>query len=71
MGVLCDVDVALYLRTRKSGRLVTYQSINRQCWPPTDGQIVSALEGRTHHTNKAAATHLSDLIGPAAKGDGS
>jgi hypothetical protein len=71
MGILCDIDVALYLRIRKSGRLITYKSINRQCWPPTEEQIVSALEDRENHTNKAIATHLSDPIGPVAKGHGS
>ena len=71
IGILCDIDVALYLRHRKSGRLITYKSINRQCWPPTEDQIVSALEHREHYANKAAATHLSDPIGPVAKGHGS
>jgi hypothetical protein len=71
MGMLCDVDVALYIRIRKSGRLITYKSINRQCWPPTEEQIVSASEDCENHTNKAVATHLSDPIGPAARGHGS
>ncbi|PSS18509.1 hypothetical protein M430DRAFT_19108 [Amorphotheca resinae ATCC 22711] len=31
--------MALYLRIRKSGRLIAYKSINRQCWPPTEEQI--------------------------------
>jgi hypothetical protein len=71
MAKLCDVDVALFIRTHKSGRLITYKSINRQCWPPTEEQIVSALEHREHHTNKAVATHLSDPIGSVTKGHGS
>jgi hypothetical protein len=71
MGMLCDVDVALYIRIRKSGRLIAYKSINRQCWPPTEEQIVSALENREHHTNKAVGTHLSDPAGPATRGHGS
>ncbi|OBT42153.1 hypothetical protein VE00_08319 [Pseudogymnoascus sp. WSF 3629] len=32
MGILCDVDVALYLQIRKSGRRITYKPINRQCY---------------------------------------
>ena len=68
MGILCDVDVAVYLRYRKSGRLITYKSINQQCWPPTEEQILSVLEIREYHANKAAAAHLSDPIGPVAKG---
>jgi hypothetical protein len=71
MGILCDVDVALFLRYRKSGRLITYKSINRQCWPPTQEQIVSAPENRELHTNKALGTHLSDPAGPATRGHGS
>lgn len=71
MGILCDVDVALYLRHRKSGRLITYKSISRQCWPPTKEQIVSALEYWEHHANKAIATHLSDPARPAPGGHGS
>jgi hypothetical protein len=71
MGVLCDVDVAVYLRYRKTGRLITYKSINQQCWPPTQEQIVSALECREHHTNNTVGTHLSDPAGPASGGHGS
>ena len=71
IGILCDVDVALYLRHRKSGRLIIYKSIGRQCWPPTEEQIVSALEYLEPHANKAAATHLSDPAGPAPGGRGS
>jgi hypothetical protein len=44
--------------------------INRQCWPPTQEQIVSALGNREHHTNKAVGKHLSDPSGPAARGHG-
>jgi hypothetical protein len=51
IGILCDVDVAVYLRYRKSGRLITYKSSNRRCWPPTEEQIVSALEHLEHHAN--------------------
>ena len=29
IGILCDIDVAVYLCHRKSGRLITYMSINR------------------------------------------
>jgi hypothetical protein len=66
MGILCDINVVLYLHIRKSGRLITYKSINQQCWPPTEEQIVSALEHGEHHTNNAVATHLSDPSGSAA-----
>jgi hypothetical protein len=66
--MLCDVDVVLYLCYHKSGRLITYKSINRQCWPLTQEQIVSSLETREHYTNKAVGTHLSDPAGPATRG---
>jgi hypothetical protein len=68
MGILCDVDVALYLRYRKSGRLITYKSINQRCWPPTQEQIVRALECWERHTNNTAGTHLSDPAGAAPRG---
>ena len=68
MGILCDVDVPVYLCYRKSGRLNTYKSINRQCWPPTEEQIVSDSEDCENHTNKAVETHLSDPISPTARG---
>jgi hypothetical protein len=71
IGILCDVDVAVYLRYRKSGRLIAYKSINRQCWPPTEEQIVSALEHREPHTNNTVGTHLSDPASPATRGHGS
>ena len=67
MATLCDVDVALFLRLHKSGRLITYKSINRQSWPPTEEQLVSALKDRHHHTNEAVATRLSDPSSTAAK----
>ena len=51
MGVLCDVDVAVYLRYRKSGRLITYKSINLQFWPPTQEQIVSDREHLGRYAN--------------------
>lgn len=70
MGMLCGVDMAVFLRHHKSGRLITYKSINRQCWPPTEEQIVSALEDREYRTNKAVPIHLSDPISPVARGHG-
>lgn len=41
MATFCDVDVALFIRIRKTGRLITYKSINLDEWPPSSEQIVS------------------------------
>jgi hypothetical protein len=71
IGVLCDVDVALCLRYRKSGRLITYKSINRQYWPPTQEQMVRPCEHREHPTNNTVGAHLSDPAGPTPGGHGS
>ena len=42
MAFFCDVDVALVLRIRKTGRLITFNSIDHESWPPSKEQIVSA-----------------------------
>jgi hypothetical protein len=62
MVMLCDVGVVLFLRIYKCGCLITYKSINRQSWPPTEEQLVRALQGRHYHTNKAVATQVSDPV---------
>jgi hypothetical protein len=59
--MLCDINMALYICIHKSGCLITFKSINQQCWLPTEEQIVSALEDCENHTNKAIATQLSLL----------
>lgn len=41
MGEVCDVDIALVIRTRTNGRYVTYDSVNLESWPPSKEQIVS------------------------------
>jgi hypothetical protein len=38
----CDVDVSLILRIRKTGRYITYSSLDLESWPPSKEQIVSA-----------------------------
>ena len=39
MAILCDVDVALFLRIRKTGRIITYNSleveVEVESWPPS------------------------------------
>ena len=37
----CDVDIALILRIRKTGRYITYKSVDLESWPPSMEQIVS------------------------------
>ena len=37
----CDVDVALIVRSRSSGRYFTYNSTNSDAWPPSKEHIVS------------------------------
>ena len=40
MAMLCDVDVALFLRIRKTGRIITYKSLDLESWPPSREQMV-------------------------------
>lgn len=42
IAAFCDVDVALFIRNRKTGRLITYKSLDLESWPPSREQIVSA-----------------------------
>ncbi|RFU29060.1 hypothetical protein B7463_g7278, partial [Scytalidium lignicola] len=39
----CDVDVALIIRNRKSGRYFTYNSVDLESWPPSKEQIVTPI----------------------------
>ena len=41
IAAFCDVDVALFIRIRKTGRLITYKSLDLESWPPSREQIVS------------------------------
>jgi hypothetical protein len=34
MGEFCEVDVALILRIRKTGRYITFKSVNLESFPP-------------------------------------
>jgi hypothetical protein len=43
LAELCDVDVALIIRSRESGRYFTYNSLDLESWPPSKEQIVSLL----------------------------
>ena len=58
MTELCDV--ALFLRIRKSGHLTVFKSTRRKSWPPSEEEIVSAMEYCWNHTNRAVARNLSD-----------
>jgi hypothetical protein len=51
IGLLCDIDIAICLRYCKSSCLITYRSIDHQCWPPIQEQIVGALDYPLHYTN--------------------
>ncbi|KAH8586088.1 hypothetical protein B0O99DRAFT_529390 [Bisporella sp. PMI_857] len=31
----CDVDIALFLRIRKTGQLIVYKSTDTETWPPS------------------------------------
>ncbi|KAN0106670.1 hypothetical protein V8E51_009546 [Hyaloscypha variabilis] len=39
MAAFCDVDVAVFIRIRKTGRLITFKSIDLESWPPSREQI--------------------------------
>jgi hypothetical protein len=41
LAEFCDVDVALIIRNRKTGRYFTYNSVNLESWPLSKEQIVS------------------------------
>ena len=41
LAEFCDVDVALIIRNRKTGRYFTYNSVDLESWPPPKEQIVS------------------------------
>ena len=40
IATLCDVDVAFFLRVRKTGRMTTYRSLDLESWPPLREQMV-------------------------------
>ncbi|CAG8980089.1 hypothetical protein HYALB_00012555 [Hymenoscyphus albidus] len=44
MAFFCDVDVALVLRIRKTGKLITYNSDDLESWPPSKEQILHILK---------------------------
>lgn len=48
MAKFCEVDVALILRIRATGRYITYKSVDLESWPPSKEEIVS-----THYLQKA------------------
>lgn len=45
LAEFCEVDVALIIRSRKSGRHFTYNSLDLESWPPSKEQIVSYHRG--------------------------
>jgi SRF-type transcription factor (DNA-binding and dimerisation domain) len=63
MGFFCDVDVALVLRIRKTGRIITFNTIDSkssESWPPSKEQIVSTcLPNMKGYPNRVVATFLS------------
>jgi len=60
LSEFCEVDVALILRIRKTGRYITYKSIDLESWPPSKDQIViSGSLSDWNYTKKAAANFLS------------
>jgi len=64
LGTFCDVDVALFLRIRKTGRLIVYKSIDLESWPPSKEHIVSTSSIGLNCANKTSATYIpssSDL----------
>jgi hypothetical protein len=41
LAEFCDVDVALIIRNRQTGRYFTYSSVDLESWPPSKEQIAS------------------------------
>jgi hypothetical protein len=63
----CDVDVALFLRIRKTGQLIVYKSTDAETWPPSKEEIVSLLFWESNiYANGPAAMYLSTPREPAS-----
>ncbi|PMD52701.1 uncharacterized protein K444DRAFT_481320, partial [Hyaloscypha bicolor E] len=43
LAEFCDVDIALIIRNRQTGRYFTYNSVDLESWPPSKEQIASQL----------------------------
>jgi len=41
LAKFCEVDVSLTLRIRKTGRIITFSSLDLKSWPPSKEEIVS------------------------------
>ncbi|KAG9241083.1 hypothetical protein BJ878DRAFT_249809 [Calycina marina] len=39
IAILCDVDVAFFLRVRETGRIITFNSLDVESWPPSRGEM--------------------------------
>lgn len=67
MAAFCDIDVALFIRIRKTGQLITYKSLDLESWPPSSEQIVSASRlVQRPPTNTTAANYVPAFIEPAS-----
>jgi hypothetical protein len=67
IAAFCDVDVALFIRIRKTGRLITYKSLDLELWPPSREQIVSACKlVQSLYANTAAANYRPASSEPAS-----
>jgi hypothetical protein len=42
LAKFCDVDVALILRIRTTGRYITYRSVDLESWPPSTDQTLTS-----------------------------
>ena len=67
IAAFCDVDVALFTRIRKTGRLITYKSLDLESWPPSREQIVSVRKlVQRPHTNTVVANYVPASSEPAS-----
>jgi hypothetical protein len=41
LAEFCDINIALIIHNRRTGRYLTYNSVNLESWPPSREQIVS------------------------------
>ncbi|KAH8650349.1 hypothetical protein BGZ60DRAFT_421787 [Tricladium varicosporioides] len=61
LAFFCDVDVAVVLRIRKKGHLITFNSTDSDSWPPSKDDIVSAcptcVEYYTNRATRSFTTH--------------
>ncbi|KAH8746281.1 hypothetical protein F5882DRAFT_422911 [Hyaloscypha sp. PMI_1271] len=61
IAILYDVDVALFLRIRKSGHIITYNNLDIESWPLSREEMV------TIHAPRAASLKRARTVNTSAR----